>query len=253
MQDDIVKYWDKHYEQSGASVSCDGELEFPSGVNEPLKDRNVLIYACGTGGHVVQAASAGARVTALDISEMAVRNAKAVCSEWGVDARFVVVDGADTGLPTGSFDVVWGSAVLHHLDHQKTPAELSRILAPGGKAYFLSEPTFFNPLLKLAYQVAFGGGRVGRRKKFLFIRRRGDEFEKPIESSDLDHYRDFFDVVIRPRGFMFFEKLSHTIGRERNRPRIIHDFSRGLDRLMSRIPGIRDYGYECDFILTKKP
>lgn len=45
-----------------------------------------------------------------------------------------------------SFDRVFGRAVLHHLDMTRAPAELARVLKPGGRAVFI-EPLSENPLL----------------------------------------------------------------------------------------------------------
>ena len=39
-----------------------------------------------------------------------------------------VGDGAATNFENNFFDVIWGSAVLHHLDHQKFSEELNLII-----------------------------------------------------------------------------------------------------------------------------
>jgi len=51
-------------------------------------------------------------------------------------------------LPDESFDLVCGQGILHHLDLQRSLTEVSRVLAPGGRALFL-EPMGHNPLINL--------------------------------------------------------------------------------------------------------
>ena len=89
------------------------------------------------------------------------------------------------------FDIIWGSAVLHHLDHQKFSKEIVRILKPGGSVIFVDEPTFFNPIIKFAYETLYGKGLENRRRKFLFFTRTGDDLEKPIDSCDLFFYEKY--------------------------------------------------------------
>jgi SAM-dependent methyltransferase len=46
----------------------------------------------------------------------------------------------DVPLPDSSVDVVFGNAILHHLDLELTSREIHRLLKPGGRAIF-TEPT----------------------------------------------------------------------------------------------------------------
>ena len=51
-------------------------------------------------------------------------------------------------FPEGSFDIVVGNGVLHHLpDEEAALCEIRRVLAPGG-LYFGREPNFQNPLVR---------------------------------------------------------------------------------------------------------
>lgn len=244
----VTEFWDQFYQKFDPTAEVEGSLELPAGA-PAVAGKKLLIVACGTGKEVVRACRDGALVTALDISSQAVKNARDMVQYNNLTADFVVADAGQTGLPDGSIDVIWGSAVFHHLDHESTAREFARILKPGGQVYMLSEPTFFNPLLKWAYETAFGKGRVGRRRKFLFFVRRGDDFEKPIERSDLEVWKKYFRLLEISRGFMFFEKLGHVLSR---RGSFHKAFSR-LDRMALRlIPGLNRYGYEYDFILNRK-
>ena len=244
----VASFWDNFYRDFNPTTPVERDLELPPGAL-PLSGCNILIVACGTGADVVRACRQAREVTAIDISSKAVENARAIAEHNNCYARYVVADAGRSGLEAASFDVIWGTAVLHHLMHEEVASEFARILKPGGTVYMLSEPTFFNPLLKLAYEFAFGKGRHGRKRQFLIFRRRGDDFEKPIEESDLEHWRHDFKINARPRGFMFFEKIGHVLSRSASAGRLFAQMDKGL---LAAFPGLKKYSYEFDFIFVKK-
>lgn len=153
----VAEFWDDIYSVFDPTVPVSGALELPPGAPR-LAGKSVLIVACGTGVEVVRACREAASVTAIDISQKAIDNARAMVAHNGLSASFVVADAGHSGLPAESFDVIWGSAVLHHLEHAEVTREFFRILKPGGIVYMIAEPTFFNPVLKFAYETAFGKG-----------------------------------------------------------------------------------------------
>lgn len=111
----------------------------------------ILDYGCGEGRFSFQLLERGARhVTGFDISATRIAVAQRQADALGVADRttFLVADAHDTGLPAGSFDLVIGGDILHHLDLERAAAELRRLLAPGGRALFV-EPLVHHPLLRL--------------------------------------------------------------------------------------------------------
>ena len=114
-----------------------------------LRGKRALDYGCGHGMAAVTLARAGAAVTAFDLSPGYVAETNRRAAANRVTVRGVVADGEHLPFPAASFDVVWGNAVLHHLDLDRAAAELRRVLAPGGVAVFC-EPWGGNPLLGLA-------------------------------------------------------------------------------------------------------
>lgn len=76
--------------------------------------------------------------------------AQVAVKEWGESGlRVACMDGSRLGLRTGSFDYVCSSHIIEHfVDPTGHVAEISRVLAPGGTAFFITpnEPADFeNP------------------------------------------------------------------------------------------------------------
>jgi SAM-dependent methyltransferase len=80
--------------------------------------------------------------TATDISDGMLKQLAATADELGVEVETVVADAEQLPFPDGSFDLVLGHAVLHHLPSlQRALAEFHRVLAPGGRMAFMGEPS----------------------------------------------------------------------------------------------------------------
>lgn len=121
------------------------------GVAEFLGDvagQRVLDYGCGLGMTTTLLARSGARVTAFDLSPESVRVTRLRAQANGVGDRVEALVAVGEQLPyaSESFDIVFGKAILHHLDVRWGSQELYRVLKPGGKAVFV-EPMGMNPLL----------------------------------------------------------------------------------------------------------
>lgn len=114
-----------------------------------LRGKRVLEYGCGLGKLSALLAMSGARVHAFDISKTSVEVTRRRAELNGLAVEATVAAGESLPYPDGAFEVVIGKAVLHHLDVERGPAELRRVLAVGGRAAFL-EPMGMNPLLRLA-------------------------------------------------------------------------------------------------------
>jgi ubiquinone/menaquinone biosynthesis C-methylase UbiE len=106
-----------------------------------------LELGCGTGVFLERAASTGARIDAIDLSQPLLHRAG---ERMAGSPRVRLVCGNAEAMPyaDGTFHAVYGSSVLHHLDLDKALGEVFRVLRPGGWAAF-AEPNLLNP------QVAF--------------------------------------------------------------------------------------------------
>lgn len=110
---------------------------------------DVLEYGCGLRNYAVYLAQRGSRVTAIDLSDEAIRQSQERAREAGFDAiDFRAMNAEQLELADDSFDLVCGEGILHHLDLDRAFAEVARVLRPGGSAIFI-EPLGHNPVINL--------------------------------------------------------------------------------------------------------
>ncbi|MBK8848007.1 MAG: class I SAM-dependent methyltransferase [Bacteroidetes bacterium] len=110
-----------------------------------------LEIGCGTGlftGKIYD--DTRADITAIDISEDLLEEARTKHPQ----NKFIIGDAMNLDFPDNSFDVVFGSSVLHHLDMQKSMSEIYRVLKPGGRIAF-AEPNMINPQIFIQKNIPF--------------------------------------------------------------------------------------------------
>ena len=103
-------------------------------------------YGCGPGSYAFDLAERGAHVIGVDISPVAIELARKNASTRGLDIRFSVMNAESLDFPDGSFDIVCGTGILHHLDLARSLGEIRRVLKVGGRAVFV-EPLGHNPII----------------------------------------------------------------------------------------------------------
>lgn len=106
------------------------------------KDQALVDLGCGRGGAGLWLArETGARLTGVDISDIAVVEARRRIGAFGLEGRaqFQVGDFAQTGLPKASFDGAMSIDALYLVpDKTGSIHETARILRPGAKFVFTS-------------------------------------------------------------------------------------------------------------------
>jgi SAM-dependent methyltransferase len=115
----------------------------------------------------------------MDISPVAVEHARARAAGEGLERfEFAAMDAEALDFADNSFDLVYGSAIVHHLDLRRALPEVARVLRPEGRAIFI-EPLGHNPLINL-------------------YRRRTPELrtpdEHPLRLDDLELISSFFEA-----------------------------------------------------------
>jgi len=99
------------------------------------RDRDVLEIGCGVGTDTVRFARAGARVTAIDLTETAVELTQRRLDAEGLPGTVRPADAEALPFADASFDLVYSWGVLHHTpDTARAVLETARVLRSGGEA-----------------------------------------------------------------------------------------------------------------------
>jgi SAM-dependent methyltransferase len=127
----------------------------------------VLDVGCGTGEQTLLAASSGAEALGVDVSPLAIEQARGKAAARGIKARFEVADAlllGDLGL---GFDTIIDSGLFHVFDDESRAryvASLASVLRPGGRLYLMCfsdrQPGTFGPrrVSQDELRAAFGDG-----------------------------------------------------------------------------------------------
>ena len=230
--------------QTEASVSCDTPSNIARYMNPPAdtcfpleyafhllgeaRGKAVLELGCGSGENSHLLAHRGACVWAMDISESltGLARRRAAVNRVSGEVSCFVASAYDIPLPDESVDVVFGIAILHHLDLELAAREVKRVLKKGGRAIF-QEPV--------------------RNSKFV-SRVRGlipyhapdvSPFERPLTDQELRTFAQGFSGY-HSRSFMLpYVSVAHIIPVARDHT---HHLLR-LDRsILNRFPRLGYYG-----------
>lgn len=97
--------------------------------------RTVLEIGCGVGLDTWTMAQRGMRVSAVDLTQVAIETAAQRFARAGLEADFRVADACNLPYADDTFDYVYSFGVLHHVaDTDKSIREVLRVLKPGGEA-----------------------------------------------------------------------------------------------------------------------
>ena len=156
-------------------------LEYAFYLLGDVRGGDVLDVGCGSGENAVLLARRRARVVACDISDALVGLARQRLELHGLidSVRFFVASAHQLPLPDGSVDVVFGIAILHHLDLRIVASETRRVLRNGGRAIF-QEPV--------------RNSRVLRAVRSIIPHRAPDvsPYERPLTDAELRRFASGF-------------------------------------------------------------
>ena len=190
-----------------------------------LPGKRLLDYGCGHGMASVLFARRGARVTGFDLSGRYVEEARRRAIANEVVAEFLVANAEELPFDDQSFDLVWGSAILHHLDFDTALRELNRVLRPGGFAVFC-EPWGGNSLIEFA------------RRRLPYPGKHRTPDEHPLRPSDIPALRQHFPTL-ELRGFQLLGCLRRLFQRESPAGGLLDQLDA---RMMRRFPSTEKWG-----------
>jgi SAM-dependent methyltransferase len=219
----------KYYTAARAAKAAYGEA-----LHRGAGNRDVLEYGCGRGSAAFDLASAGDRVTGIDISTVGIDEARQRGEELGLSSslRFERMDAERLDAPDAAFDLVCGSGILHHLDLDRALPEIRRVLRPGGRAVFF-EPLGHNPLINL-YR------RLTPRMR--------TEDEHPLRMADVRTICDAF-ATARTGWFGLFSLAAAPLKPSAASPLL--RALQGLDALVLGLPFLRRYAWIVVLDLTR--
>ena len=161
-------------------------------------------------------------LTCINISEVELENGKKHAYKQSFPVNHHLMDANALTFDDASFDIVFGGAILHHLDIEKSIGHIHRVLKPGGKVVFL-EPLNMNPLYKL-YRKMNPQERTPDEHALV-----SKDFKIIKEKFTFDHY--FFDFFSVAFGF-----ISLKIFGDKNYDNWINKLGYNLDVFFSKIP-----------------
>jgi SAM-dependent methyltransferase len=89
-----------------------------------------------------------AKLICINVSQAELDRGQAHSAELGFACDFCKMDAHQLEFADQSFDMVFGVAILHHLDFTRAIPEIHRVLREGGKILFV-EPLRHNPVARL--------------------------------------------------------------------------------------------------------
>ena len=121
--------------------------DFFSHIQRKANKSKILDFGCGTGVFIENLAKfKPKKIVGIDISEVSIDKAKAKAKSMQIDADFYVDNCEKTKFEDNSFDIVYGTGILHHLEFNKCLDEIHRILKSKGSLVFI-EPLGTNPII----------------------------------------------------------------------------------------------------------
>jgi SAM-dependent methyltransferase len=244
--DEEIAFHDRQAQARAADLSRAGDLRFEDddyldheswirpafACLGDVAGQRVLDYGCGHAMASVVLARRGAQVTAFDLSAGYLAEARQRAMANAVSIDLIQANGERLPFADGSFDRVWGNAVLHHLDLGRAARELWRVLRPGGRAVFC-EPWGENVLLDWA------------RRRLPYPGKQRTRDERPLRKADLEPLRAVFPGM-SVEGYQLLSMARRVIGAGR--------ISRALAwcdaRLLKRVPGLSRY---CRYVVLTLP
>ena len=151
------------------------------------KNSHLLDYGCGVGNSLEKVITFNPKkITGIDISEVSIEKAKKISTPTSTIELFV--DNCEkTKFEDNTFDLVYGTGILHHLNIELCLKEIKRILKPGGKFLFI-EPLGTNPLIRLYRKLTPNSRSID---------------EHPLVDNDFNLINDHFNKIkVKYYGFL---------------------------------------------------
>ena len=213
-------------------------LEYSYYLLDDVRGKVVLDCGCGSGENTLLLANRGARVLSMDLSESLIRLAqhRLKINSIAGDVRFLTGSAHNIPLQDESVDVVFGIAILHHLDLALASPEVHRVLRTGGRAIF-QEPIRNSALIR------------GMRKLVPYRRADVSPYERPLTDQELTNFGRNFVVS---RGKAFYLPLTRLAQKLPIPRKFVRRLLQTDMRALNRFPSLTYYASIKVFELAKQ-
>jgi SAM-dependent methyltransferase len=195
---------------------------------QPQAGERVLEMGCGEGKEILTLAELGLTVIGVDLSYVQLMRARQLLNDQQPVGQVCLVQANVEQLPfaADTFRILYGKAILHHLDLDLAAAETWRVLRSEGRATF-AEPLAHHPLFWLGRRLT---PRLHTRDERPFPLSAFQRFAVPFSHHHIE-------------AVFLFAPLAYLIRRIRGGEAIfrrIHAILQRLDnRLFTRVPALR--------------
>ncbi|MDB9760955.1 class I SAM-dependent methyltransferase [Pelagibacteraceae bacterium] len=177
--------------------------DFNAVLSDKTKDKIVLDYGCGIGSITEKIAKLNpVKLFGIDISEISIDKAKKNAKNSNLQIIYTVDNCENTKFKTGTFDLIFGSGILHHLDLKKSVYEINRILKNSGEMIFL-EPLGTNPLINFYRKLTPKSRSVDEHP---FVKKDFDFINSLFKEVTIAYY-GFFTLLF----FMFYKNPQKSL------------------------------------------
>lgn len=212
-------------------------LEYAYALLGNVDQKTVLDYGSGAGDNTILLANHGAYVIGVDISpeQSLVAEERARIHGFAENVEIKVGSAHELPLEDDSVDIVFGMAILHHLDLELSSKEIHRVLKPGGRAIFMEPVRNSRIYTFLRNLIPYKSPDVS-------------PYERPLTNAEVLQYSSAFQNF-RARSFHLpFVNLLEVLGV----PQSIHFTAIRLDgRLLRWFPFLSGFATVKVFEITK--
>jgi len=147
-----------------------------------LQNKRILDIGIGDGLSSALMAQAGAQVSGIDVSPVALARARHLAERYNVELDLQEMPGENMRYGDETFDGILCVSAYHHMDQDRAAREFARVLKRGGRLVMI-DPLATNPPAWLYRHT----GRLFRRES--------TSDETPLRVRDLQTLRKYFDRV----------------------------------------------------------
>jgi ubiquinone/menaquinone biosynthesis C-methylase UbiE len=194
-------------------------------VSSHCMGKKLLEYGCGSGQGSRRWMELDAEVTGIDISPEGIKAAQESIADTGYKAEFYVMNAEDMKFDDDKFDIITGTAIIHHLDLSNSYKELCRVLKKDGRVV-LCEPLGQNPFINLYRALT---PHLRTRDEHPLVAKDIELLKEYFYSVETEFFTLFTLFVVPFRNLFFYDTLCGLL--------------RKLDEVIFRIPVMRNFAW----------